>query len=338
MSGRAPTHDHALPSEGISPAERIPGIGLFNGHATMHTKHGYVGLAIALAAVYLVAGVACGELAELAYSYRNDRAGGVALLQIDTDSGTIVDQRVLLETATCGHPNKLRRTADRQLFVLANESDREPHMFLAARDETKRPAITLPAMPDELRVTDHLAIATCDDDWIALVDLQQGEVVGRWNVGKLLAPPGNMPESVEVAPAATHAVVSLQKDSAKGKKFGSRLAIFTWPAMQLVADIRLPRTHPELHIPGNLQEQGPCPEVVFVAESTDTLLTTLDLYGAVAVMDWSAAKMGTLANCQYLPTSMDGAWGTAFPDRATLFALAGQPHVLVCNAGAGGGA
>ena len=64
------------------------------------------------------------------------------------------------------------------------------------------------------------------------------------------------------------------------------------PELKRLADVRLPRTHPELHIEGNLKEQGPSPEIVLVSEQTNTLLVTLDLYGAVAMMDWSPMQAG----------------------------------------------
>jgi hypothetical protein len=88
----------------------------------------------------------------------------------------------------------------------------------------------------------------------------------------------------------------------------------------------------------NLKEQGPSPEIVLVCEASNTLFATLDLYGAVAVMDWDAAQAGRFSDWKYLPTSLDESWGTAFPDRASLVQVGTHPCVLVLNAGPAGGA
>ena len=132
--------------------------------------------------------------------------------------------------------------------------------------------------------------------------------------------------------------VSFQKDSKKGKNKGNRLAIYELPRPRLLADIPLERNHDELHFQGNFQQQGPGPEVVLVSEEDNALFVTLDLYGAILLADWQAALDGRLVNWKYLSTSSDGAWGTAFPDRAGLLKAKGRTYALVFNAGTQGGA
>jgi len=293
---------------------------------------------IALALILLVIPVtARGEVLETAYSFRNAQGGGLAVVAVDAQSGRIVQQRVLFESAECTQPNKVRRAGQLGVLVVTNERSEGPHLFLAPGDggNAAQP-IELADQPDELRVAGTFALVTCADDSLALVDLHSAQVVRTWQADQQLDPPGKSPEDIHILPDLGHAVVSLQKDSKTGKKLGSRLVVLTVPELQQLADIRLERSHPELHIEGNGQQQGPSPEVVVVSEPTNTLLATLDLYGAIVVMDWSEAKAGRMSNWQYLSTSLDESWGSAFPDRVSL--VQECTHALVINAGPQGGA
>ena len=108
----------------------------------------------------------------------------------------------------------------------------------------------------------------------------------------------------------------------------------------MVADLPLPRERPDLHVTGNLKEQGPGPEVVYISPQIDTLAVTLDLYGAVGMLRWSAAKEGKLAKDDWVMVSTADSpqlTGRSFPDRATPISLGSREYYLVCNAGEDGG-
>ena len=197
--------------------------------------------------------------------------------------------------------------------------------------------LELPGQPDEARVVGDFALVTCDNDSLAWVDLKRSVVADTWNADSELTPPGNAPQDILLLDEGRRALVSFQKDSTKGKKLGSRLVLLSLPELQTLADIPLPRSRPDLHITGNRQEQGPSPEVLLLCPAANSLVVTLDLYGAVALLDWKAVQGGVVGAYRYLPTSLDGSWGNAFPDRAKLFELGGRPFVLVCNAGPAGG-
>lgn len=294
---------------------------------------------IALAAAWGITQTSRVDGARIAYSFNHRDGGGVAVVSVDPQSGKIRDHRVLFQSADCTKANKVRRTADGRGVVVNNETAKGPHLFVASLDQDGPPRrIQLPGEPDEVRIAGDYALATCANDLLALIDLRPEGGVRSWYADKQLSPPGNKPEDAFVLPGGRLAVVSCQKDSKKGKKHGNRLIVMKLPELEPLADLRLPRDHPELHIDGNLKEQGPSPEIVLVSQPANALLVTLDLYGAVAVMDWSAAQSGRMLHWEYLPTSLDGSWGTAFPDRADLLTVAGHPCSLVFNVGRQGGA
>jgi hypothetical protein len=275
---------------------------------------------------------------ELAYSYASGAGGGIAIVEIDVEQGKIVGSNSLYSSANLKAPNKVRRSRDRQWLILSNEDKVGPHLHFVARDGGATRTVVLPDSPDEFRVHERFLLATCSGDWLAQVRVPDGVVERTWNAENLLDPKGNAPQDIQFVVDGNHVVISFQKDSKKGTKRGNRLAIFRVPEMIKVADLQLPRDHPELHLGVESQEEGPGPEVVLVARTSDRLLATLDLYGAVLITDWKAALRGEFANAKTLPTSLDQSWGTAFPDRLVEMYFAGQPYVLVCNAGSQGGA
>ena len=276
-------------------------------------------------------------VAEVSYTFSRDKEGGAGTVQVDSTTGRIVSQHELFTSNRCTLPNKIRPCQQDGKYVLSNESNKGPHLFIVERQKDKPRPVVLPSIPDELRVIGDKVIVTCDGDWLALVDHQRGRVVGTWNVTDVMEPPANAPQDAVYVPEEKLIVVSFQKDSRKGKNKGSRLAFFDFPEMRLRADLRLPRNHPELHMQGNKKEQGPGPEIVIVSRKHQVLFASLDLYGAVGLIDWPAARTGNSRKWQYIPSSLDGSWGEAYPDRATRFSLGDDEYVLVCNAGIKGG-
>jgi hypothetical protein len=292
----------------------------------------------AFALQWAVAGQVGAEVVEVAYSFNGDQGGGVAVVSVDPQTGKMVGHRELFRASDCTAANKVRRSSDRRTILVNNETPKGPHLYLASAQGGLPVPIELSDEPDEVRIAGRHALVTCADDSLALIDVVGGRRAGRWEADEELDPPGNAPEDATVLPDGKTAVVSFQKDSGKGKKLGSRLVVMQLPELKPLADLRLPRNHEELHIEGNKKEQGPSPEIVLVCASANTLMVTLDLYGAVALMDWSEARAGRLSNWKYLSTALDGSWGSAFPDRAGLISVGARPCALVFNAGPAGGA
>jgi hypothetical protein len=261
------------------------------------------------------------------------------MVMIDQSNGKFAEHHVLFDVPECTEPLKIRRQQKPSRVAVTHVSESDPRLFVApAAPDATPSSVVLPSVPDEIRLTSSLAVISCDKDEIAFVNLETIQLHQVDELDKLLKPAANGPEDVHLGPDHESAVVSLQKDSGKGKKQGNRLLVYELvPQSKLIADLQLPRDRPELHIAGNLEQQGPGPEVVLISEPTNTLAVTLDLYGGVALMNWGAARSGQLEDYHVLPTSLDGSWGESFPDRAILFELNGRDFYLVSNAGSDGG-
>ena len=272
----------------------------------------------------------------IAFSFTDDDSGGIALTVVDAQTGDVTPPKRIFDSKRCRKPLKVRR-AKNGFLAVTNIAEDQPALFVVnpeRRGDNRQ--LRLPGVPDECRFIGNVALVTCDDDSLAIVDTRTNRIHVN-QLDETLVPPANGPEDICLSPNNQYAVVSFQKDSKKGKKLGSRLAIFELPQVKLVADLQLPRNRPELHVEGNLKEQGPGPEVIHISNSTDTLTTTLDLYGGVGLLNWSAAKAGRLESWTTVSTSPQNSWGTAFPDRATLFTYDDRDLLFVCNAGVNGG-
>lgn len=315
-----------------------------------HFVHSYssnvrVRIACFLAVCLSFTSIAVGDF-QIGYSFARDRGGGLAVLRIDEATGKILSERVLLESDGCDRPEKLRYDSQERRYVLTNETDDEDgqHLYIVSEDKNAAPkSVSLPAVPDEVRISDGSALLTCDGDWLVRVDLDSGKIIDKWNTGKVVDPAANGPQDIRFldtdnADGNDTVVLSFQKDSRKGKKKGSRIVAFRWPEMTVAADSRLPRNRPDLHIKGNKKESGPGPEIVHISESTNRILATLDLYGAVAIGELDKFLNGQEVTWKYLATSVDGSWGDSFPDRMSTFNYDGIEVALVANSGKRGGA
>ncbi|MBI4870244.1 MAG: hypothetical protein HY814_01605 [Candidatus Riflebacteria bacterium] len=295
---------------------------------------------LALLGLLAVAGPA--PSAELAYSFRTAAGGGVALLSIDEASGAVRSHQVLFEDARCALAKKVRFSADGSRVLLTIESEDKPYALLARSSGKGEPRVVeLPEPCDEARAAGDHFVVTCSKGKLALVDARKGEVERVWKGHDDLKPPSSDPEDVIVADldGESRVLATFQKDKKDGKFQGNRVAILELPKMDTIADLSLPRDRAELHLAGNSDLQGPCPEVVVALPSENAILVTLDLYGAVGIMDLDAALDGRLAHYAVLPTALDGKWGNSFPDRAARVpGPDGSQRVLVTNAGRTGGA
>lgn len=279
------------------------------------------------------------EPLQIAYCYSKESSGGIAVVSIDDQSGKILHQSVVYESAHCLVPKKLRATDDGRTYLLTHDSDTLPLVFVVDTVDTRSSKLVeLPARPDELRIAGPLAIVTCGQDWVVTIDINSRSILGMWDCGKILKPRGNGPQDVLITPDRRYAAVSFQKDSRSGKKWGGRIVLFELPGMNVRSDILLARDYRDWQIDPRIRSSGPGPEVMFLDERADRFLVTLDHYGAVAIMKWSELVAGKLSTIDYLPTSADGSWGVSFPDRGTMFHVSGKPYCLVTNASEQGGA
>jgi hypothetical protein len=280
-----------------------------------------------------------GDTVDYAYSFFDDDSGGAAVVRVDTVSGKILGTEPLFDVAECRKPDKIRRTPDHKNLVMTNIAEDNPQLYLWSADTPDEPyGLRLPSLPDEVRITDRLALVTLETDSVAAIDIDDLEIVTLRQLDTLLTPPANAPEDLTVDPSERVAVVSFQKDHKTGAKKGNRLVLFSLPQLEVMADLPLPRERSDLHIEGNMKEQGPGPEVLGISTDTDTLTVTLDLYGALGMLSWSAAQAGRVEGWTMVSTAASPKIdGQTFPDRAMALELYGRHLYMVCNAGTQGG-
>ena len=275
----------------------------------------------------------------LQYSFVGTLSGGLAQIELDSKSGKITGQKILFESKHCRFPKKVRPVKDGRTVLLTNDSKDQPYLFIIDTINTRQSRIVeMKSQPDEVRISGAQAIVTCGDDWIATVDINSRTILGSWDSSNLTRIKWNGPEDIFVTPDNEHAIISFQKDSKKGKRKGGRLIVFQLPGMRLVSDVALARDYEKWVLKNRIRKLGPGPELIFLDQKNDTILSTLDNYGAVVFLKWSELKTGKLSEFKYLPTSRDYSWGTSFPDRGSLFQLDGKSTALIMNAGTEGGA
>lgn len=275
---------------------------------------------------------------DIAYSFKRGNRGGLAMATIDSQTGKILHQNVKYESAHCPAPKKVRPVGDGKTFIVTHADETRPFVFIIdTHDRQLNRLIELPGMPDEVRIVGTQAITTCSKDFIVAIDIPSRRILGMWDASSYLAPPGNHPQDILITPDGKHAIVSFQKDSPGGKKLGGRLTMFKLPGMDIVSDIVLGRDYDGWELENKIRKTGPGLELIFLDEENDTLLSTADHYGAVALMRWSEFKLGQLKRLEYRSTALNQSWGHSFPDRGIRVQIGERSYCLICNAGANGG-
>lgn len=274
--------------------------------------------------------------ADLFVAFRADTDGGVARIELDASGKPAADAAVIFRHPAFVDAAKLRVSADGRHATLNAET--ESAQNLAILNLASPPAaprlLALDFTPEEHRLSGDRVFVGGKDGHLDAIDLSTGAITHRWNSRRQLTPAGHKPEDLLVLEPEDRLLVSHQKDGKKGRQ-GSRLTVLRMSDLSLVADLPLPRDHPELHLSD--KEAGPSPEVIRIDRATNTLLLTLDLYGALAFADLDAVLAGRLRNYTAVPTSADGSWGTAFPDRLTLARVGDRGLAIVSNASQDGG-
>jgi hypothetical protein len=267
------------------------------------------------------------------YTY-GDKTGGLASLNV-TPGGEVSDHKVIGEGIDAPFKIGISAKGDRALVI--SEENAKATLFQVGTTPKQLAVLDLGAHGKSLvSVGDH-ALVSADEGLFNWINLDQGTIEKTFDAKKNLNPSGTRGEGLFLMPDHKTVLVPFQKDSSKGTHFGSRMLVFDLDSMTPRFDLQLPRNHPDLHIVGNLKEQGPDPEVAFMSPKDDTVMLTLDLYGAIAFAKLSSALAGKWDNLEYIPCSMDGSWGNAFPDRGLLFTSADKDYLLISNASPNGG-
>lgn len=275
---------------------------------------------------------------EVLYSYRAGELGGLARVVVDDATGEVVSHERLHEDERLAQAHKIAIDRERGLAVVVNESEAAPVAWIVTLDGEREPvAVMLPAMPDAVCIMDGVAHIGLDDGSLVAVDLESGSIVASFDTRKQLTPPGQKPESITAVASRGVLLVSMQKDHKGGKRFGNRILVLRERTLELVADVRLPRTMPELHNAESRKEQGPGPEVIAVCEETGSVLITIDFYGALLPVKLDDLMDGHTGDGAYRSAAVDGSFGDAFPDRLVTLSPETTQRAVVLNSGTDGG-
>lgn len=271
----------------------------------------------------------------LLIAFQGESDGGLARLDLSSeDKPAIGVATVLFRHPAFAAAAKLRVSGEGRHAVLSAEAAGRENLALIDPHSGHARLLALDFTPEEHRLAGGRAYVGGTDGKLAVVELSTGAIVRNWDSRRALSPPGHKPEDLLVLEDEGRLLVTHQKDGKKGRE-GNRVAVLRLFDLSLVGDLRLPRDHPELHL--SEKEAGPSPEVVCIDRHTNTLLFTLDLYGALAFADLAAALEGRLENYLVLPTSGDGASRRVFPDRMAVGRVGGRSLAIVSNASDDGG-
>ncbi|TLD71298.1 hypothetical protein FEM03_07140 [Phragmitibacter flavus] len=270
------------------------------------------------------------------YTHGKEGDGGLARIAVHDQTGQWQGHQTI-EGPGLDQPKKLAITKDGgHAVVTSDESDRVWFYQLGGTPKFHK-ELQLGGETTDIALVDNKLMLTAGEGFFYWIDPKQATIERTWNSEEQMSPSGRKGEDILFLPDKQVALVSFQKDSKKGKHMGSRLLVFDPKPFTPRHDLSLPRNRPELHIAADLREQGPNPELIFVAPKSNTIALTLDLYGALAFADLDAALKGEWKNLEYVSTALDGAWGTSFPDRGMQFEAGGRERLLVSNASDNGG-
>jgi len=234
-------------------------------------------------------------------------------------------------------PKKVAVSEDGKHLIVTSEETKGAWFYELSPTPAFRSALEIGEATSEIDSLGDHALLLADKGLFYWIDLSSGKIANQWNSRTGLTPSGNKGEDVTFLPEKNLAFVSFQKDSKEGKHKGSRVVLLDLQTFTPQADLLLPREFPNLNIAQSKKEQGPNPEMIFLAPKSDTLILSLDLYGGIGFANLDAALHGDLKNVDYVSSAPDGAWGTAFPDRGLLFESGKKDFLLISNASNNGG-
>jgi hypothetical protein len=274
----------------------------------------------------------------LLVAYVDNTAGGIVRIDLGPDGRPIGPAPVVVfQSLDFITAHKLRVSPDGRVAALAAEIEDGPNLALIdlTAPTTSAPRLlSLGYVPEEHRFAANRLYVGGTDGHLVSLDPATGHILHHWNSRRDLRPAGHKPEDFLAFEPEGVLLVTHQKDG-KDNRRGSRIAALRLDNLRLIGDLRLPRNLPDLHLSD--KEAGPSPEILRADPATNTLVITLDLYGALAFADLDAALQGRLANYAIIPASADGRWGHAFPDRLILARVGDRTLAVVSNATQDGG-
>ncbi|HRQ87788.1 MAG TPA: hypothetical protein PLA50_03260 [Bacteroidia bacterium] len=269
------------------------------------------------------------------YTFKGENGGGVAAIWVDKKTGRITTQEVLAESLSFLRPHKIKVSESGSYLLATSPHAARHNLLLVDLVNHTHQFLSVDRMPDDLAAWQDSFVVGAEAQMCYIVDAVSGKVARRWNGKHQLRPDGRRIEYVATTSDGT-AWTSWQKDSGSGTREGSRVVTIDIASGKTLADLRMPRAMPQLHL-ADAKEQGPNPEIIIPSTRTNTLLLSMDLYGGIAMADLDAAREGSWRGLTYHSVAPDQSWGTAFPDRALVYPSGSKDYVFIANAGIDGG-
>ncbi len=271
---------------------------------------------------------------QIFYTYHNQKVGGIGAVTIDRHTGKILSQQSIAASGDFCAPHKLAVSECGRYVGASSQHEFCSNFFLVDLQQKEATLLDLVKKPDAVEAYGSKFVVGADIGVHYMVDGPSASLDKSWNGRQALHPSGRRIEYISVASHDNMAWTSWQKDSGSGRHKGSRVVAFDLASWTPVADVKMPRARPDLHL-ASFSEQGPSPEIIIPSYRTNTLLLSMDLYGGIAMADLDAVKRGAWRNLSYHTTALDESWGTGFPDRASVMTIGNKDYVLVTNAARG---
>lgn len=275
------------------------------------------------------------DVASIYYTFSKGMKGGVAVARIDGNTGKILEQKILIESVLFSHPHKIKVSECGNYVLATSQHEGINNLALTNLKTNTTRFLSVPRKPDDIGTWGSKFVIGAEDQMCYILDAPSAKITRRWNGKHLIYPEGRRIEYVTTTKDGT-AWTSWQKDSASGRRKGSRLIAIDIASGRTISDIHMPRCFPQLHL-ADPKEQGPNPEIIIPSSKTNTMLLSMDLYGGIALADLDALREGRWQNLTYLSTSPNSKWGIAFPDRALIYPTKNNDFAFVANAGREGG-
>ncbi|MGF1530452.1 MAG: hypothetical protein ACFCU4_03725 [Puniceicoccaceae bacterium] len=268
------------------------------------------------------------------YAYVGDAVSGLGAIEVDAETGKFSGHRSLAEFPVSLVPDKIRLSKGGMVVGVSLQGGKDGAYAIHNLETGENlKLLALDFEPVEHRGFGDSFLVAGSKGHLVVIDATTGRVRASWNARESLQPSGHKVEDIQISRDGSKAALSFQKDSSSGKHLGSRLVWIDLPKLDHWVDLEIPRSRPDLHMEGTLKEVGPNPEVIRLEEESNTILMTLDLYGALWLADLNASLEGKWRNTTMVPTAQDRGWGNSFPDRLGRFTHNGEGYYLVINAG-----
>ncbi len=270
------------------------------------------------------------------YAYFGDQEGGVAELTVDPEKATILKQQKVFHSPGNPKLERLIASPDHNYFALSNTLTEARSIYLLKNegDTFSARRRDLPQRADFLVCDETLLAAVGHKSALYQVELNNPDTIKKsLNVAKLANTKGGALGKAVLTPDGSMLAALVGENDDDGTSPGGRVLLFSWPQLELLHDIKIPRQQAALHYSPGSTQRNPMPVDIAFFPAENTVAILLELYGAVAFADLDDFQKGKLKNFRLLATAQDNKFGSGFPTKLFPLTIAGSQYLLADNAG-----